>query len=47
MILFFRHARLVSAAEIHRQPVEVYGEEAMNRQSLAKCCSDVKSGRVR
>ena len=25
------HARHVSAAEIHRQPVDVYGEEAMNR----------------
>ena len=36
----------ISVAEIHRQPVEIYGEEAMNRLSVAKWCSDVKSGRV-
>jgi len=37
------HARHVSAAEI-RQLVEVEGEKVMSHQSVAKWCSDFKSG---
>jgi len=36
----------VSAAEIHRQIVEVYGEEVTSCQSVEEGCSDVKSSRV-
>lgn len=44
-VICFLYARHVSAAEIHRQPIKVYGTEARNRQSAAKWCSDFKSGR--
>jgi hypothetical protein len=33
----------VSAAEIHRQLVEVYGEEVMSRQSVAKWYAQFKA----
>jgi len=46
VVIRFVHARHVSAAEIHRKLVEVYGEEAMSRQSVANWCSDFKSGRI-
>jgi hypothetical protein len=45
-VIRFLNARHVSAAEIHRQLVEVYGEEVMNRQSVAKWCAQFKAGRV-
>lgn len=45
-VIRFLHARNVSAAEIHRQLVEVYGEEAMSRQSVVNWCSGFKSGRI-
>jgi hypothetical protein len=34
-VIRFLRARHVFAAEIHRQLVEVYGEETMSRQSVA------------
>lgn len=46
IFFFFLHAKHVSTTEIHRQPSEVYGQEAMDRQSVAECCSDFKSGPV-
>jgi hypothetical protein len=45
-VIRFLHARHVSAAEVHRQLVEVYGDEAMSRQSVANWCSDFKSRRI-
>jgi len=45
-VIRFLHARHVSAAEVHRQLVEVYGDEAMSRQSVANWCSDFKSGQI-
>jgi hypothetical protein len=45
-VIRFMNARHVSAAEIHRQLVEVYGEEVMSRQSVAKWCAHFKAGRV-
>jgi hypothetical protein len=45
-VINFLHARHVSAAQINCQLVEVYEEEVMSHQSVAKWCSDFKSGRV-
>jgi hypothetical protein len=45
-VIRFSHARHVSADEIHRKLVEVYGKEVTNRQSVAEGFSDVKSGRI-
>jgi hypothetical protein len=38
-VIRFLNARHVSAAEIHRQLVEVYGEEVMSRQCGKVVCT--------
>ena len=35
-VIRFLTAKKVSAAEVHRQLVEIYGEGVMSRQSVAK-----------
>jgi hypothetical protein len=45
VVIRFLNARYVSAAEI-RQLVEVYWEEVMSCQSVAKWCSHFRAGRV-
>jgi len=42
-VIRLSHAEHVSAAESHRQIIEVYGEEMTSRQSVAEGCSDFKS----
>ncbi|GFV59348.1 histone-lysine N-methyltransferase SETMAR [Trichonephila clavipes] len=37
-------ANNVSASAVHSQIMEVYGEEAMNRQHVAKWCRSFQSG---
>jgi hypothetical protein len=46
VVIRFLNARYVSAAEIHRQLVEVYWEEVMSCQSVAKWCAHFRAGRV-
>jgi hypothetical protein len=41
-VIRLSHAEHVSAAESHRQIIEVYGEEVTSRQSVAEGCSDFK-----
>jgi hypothetical protein len=45
-VIRFLDAVHVSAAEIRRQLVDVYGEEVTSCQSVAKLRSDFKSGRI-
>ena len=45
-VVRFLNARNFSAAEIHRQLVEVYGKNVTSRQSVVKWCSKFKNGRV-
>ncbi|GFW81177.1 hypothetical protein TNCV_4805451 [Trichonephila clavipes] len=41
----FLWAMNVSASDIHSQIVEVYGEESISRQLVAKRCHSFQSGR--
>lgn len=45
-VIRFLNAKNLSAAEIHRQLVDVYGEDVMTRQSVAKWCVHFRAGRV-
>ncbi|GIX93649.1 histone-lysine N-methyltransferase SETMAR [Caerostris darwini] len=45
VVIRFLWTRIVSASDIHSQIVEVYSEEAMSRQHVAKWCRSFQSGR--
>ncbi|GFV27726.1 hypothetical protein TNCV_4169481 [Trichonephila clavipes] len=45
VVIRFLCAKNVSAPDIHSQTVEVYGEDAMTRQHVAKWCHSFQSGR--
>jgi hypothetical protein len=44
-VIRFLQAKGETAAEIHPQLVSVYGEDVMNRQTVAKCCREFEAGR--
>jgi hypothetical protein len=45
VVIRFLHAKAETAAEIHRKLVSVYGEDVMNRQIVAKWCSEFEARR--
>ncbi|GFV45881.1 HTH_48 domain-containing protein [Trichonephila clavipes] len=45
VMIQFLWAKNVSSFDIHSQIVKVYGEEAMNRQHVAKWCHSFQSSR--
>jgi hypothetical protein len=44
-VIRFIHAKGETSAEIHRHLVSIYGEDVMNRQSMAKLCREFEAGR--
>jgi hypothetical protein len=45
-VVHFLKAKGETAAEIQSKLISIYGEDIMNRQNMAKWCSELKAGRM-